>query len=91
MMFDNAALYKEKIMQEHFQAKHIHSERIRLRKTQFVSEEKEKYRIETSFTHISLLLYFGMFMPTTENTVFFCCSWSYYLGCSKSSDSYLFQ
>ncbi len=42
MMFDNAALYKEKITQEHLQAKHIHSERIRLRKMQCLSEEKEK-------------------------------------------------
>lgn len=60
-MLDNTALCKEKITQEHLKAKHIHSKRIRPRKMQFISEEK--YRTETGFTHISFLLYFGMFMP----------------------------
>lgn len=74
-MLDNAALCKEEITQELL--KYAHSERIRHYKMKFISmEEKKKHRTEIRFTHISLILFFGMLMPNTHAV--FWCSCCYY-------------
>lgn len=44
---------------------------------QFISTKKNRKRIETRFTHISSLLYFGMFMPNMHAV--FWCSCCYYM------------
>lgn len=62
-MLDNAAPCKEEIMQEHL--KDAHSERIRINAI-YKHREKKKHRTETRFTHISLILCFGMLMPNAH-------------------------
>lgn len=70
-MLDNTALCKEEITQETL--KDAHSERIRSYKMQFrgMEKKKKKHRTEIRFTHISLILFFGMLIPNAY-PVFWC-------------------